>query len=174
MAETKIQYGNHGVVELTDLVATNYGAHILNTKADVDVDNGSVAKVGAYIEPDVFKADIPTVKDEVVLLASTVKIYGEYTKKFQEESNFYNGTGELIRSYQMIKFDRFTLSPEAFDDSAVPAIGEYVGVNGTDYQLTTLGASAPDATTRGFIGYIYNIADNGNYRIVVLQNTTVA
>ena len=171
MAEKFISYTKHGVVEVSSLAATHGGAHIMNAVAEADVDNGSVAKLGDFVESDYYKAEIPAVTDAVLLVSTEPKIYSEYTKKMQEESNFYNGAGEIMQLDDMIRFDRFALSAEAFDESAAPAVGQYVGVSGTGYKLTTLGESAP--TGRGFVGYINEVAANGRFRILVLKNTTV-
>ena len=171
MAEKFITYTKHGVVETSSLLATHGGMHIFNVVADVDVDNGSVCKLGEFVETDYYKAEIPAVTDEVLLIATEPKIYSEYTKKMQEESNFYNGKGEIMQADDMFRLDRFALSEEAFDDKAEPEIGQYVGVSGTGYKLTTLGTEMP--TGRGFIAYINEIAANGNFRILVLRNMAV-
>lgn len=171
MAEKFITYTRHGVVETSSLLLTHGGRHAMNVVADVDVDNGGVCKLGDYVEFDYFKAEIPAVEDAVLLIATEPKIYSEYTKKMQEESNFYNGAGEIMQADDMDRFDRFALSKEAFDEAAEPAIGQHVGVTGTGYKLTTLGEAVPAG--RGFIGYIYDVATNGNYRILVKRNLAV-
>ena len=171
MAEKFITYTKHGVVETSSLVATHGGAHIMNVVADVDVDNGSVCKLGEFVESDYYKAEIPAVEDAIMLIATEPKIYAEYTKKMQEESNFYNGKGEIMQADDIVRLDRFALSEEAFDGAAAPAIGQYVGVSGTGYKLTTLGEEMPAG--RGFVGYINEIATNGNYRVLVLRNMAV-
>ena len=61
MAEKFITYTKHGVVEISAMACTKGGAHIYNGVAEVDVDNGSVAKLGDYVEFDYFKAEIPAV-----------------------------------------------------------------------------------------------------------------
>ena len=60
MASKFIDYTNnvHGVAESTMLKATKVGHHY-NLEASVDVDNGSVAKIGKYKRNDVWTADIP-------------------------------------------------------------------------------------------------------------------
>ena len=171
MAEKFISYTRHGVVEISSMACTHGGAHILNAVADVDVDNGSVAKLGDFVEFDYYRAEVPAVEDAILLVATEPKIYSEYTKKMQEESNFYNGAGEIMQLDDVVRFDRFALSEEAFDDNAAPAVGQYVGVSGTGYKLTTLGEEMP--TGRGFVGYINDIATNGHYRILVLRNLAV-
>jgi hypothetical protein len=162
----------HGVGESTLMKATQVGHHY-NLEADVDIDNGSVAAIGDYIRDDVFEAKIPAIGDKIVLILSEPEIYEEYKTSMQEESNFYNAAGETMRGYETQDTDRFSLSTEAFDDDAAPAVGEYVGVTGTGYKLTTLGTEKPSTTSRGFLGHIYAVAANGNYRIWVDKNAQV-
>lgn len=161
----------HGVAESTLLKATQVGHHY-NVVANVDMDNGSVCRLGNYQKADLFKADIPAVGDKIVLVLSPVKIYEEYTTRMQEESNFYNAANEPARAYEIQDTDRFTLSAECFDEDAAPGVGKYVVVNGTDYKLTT-SESKPNMTQYGFVGHIYAIANNGNYRIFVDKNAQV-
>lgn len=171
MAEQFITYTAHGVIENSSLLSTHGGRHIMNGVADVDLDNGSVCKMGDFVADDYFKVEVPAVADAILIVNEDPKIYAEYTKKMQEESNFYNGVGEIFAMADLDRYDRITLSAEAFDASAAPAVGQYVGVTGTGYKLTTLGEEAP--TGRGFVGYIYTIANNGNYRILVKRNMPV-
>ena len=89
----------------------------------------------------------------------------------QEESNFYNGKGEVMRAYEIQDTDRFTLSTEAFNSDAELAVGKYVFVDGTDFKLTT--GDKPSMTEYGFVGHIYEVAANGNYRIWVDKNAQV-
>lgn len=170
MGEKFITYTKHGVAESTLLKSTKVGHHY-NLVADVDVDNGSVAVIGEYTKSDLLKAVIPTLKDKIVFILTAPKIYAEYTTQCQEESNFFNAAGETMRAYEIQDTDRFTISAEAFDADANPEIGQYVGVTGTGYKLTTLGTDKP--TERAFVGHIYDIAKNGNYRIWVDRNTPV-
>ena len=171
MAEKFITYTAHGVVETSSLACTHGGAHIMNVVADVDVDNGSVCKLGDFVESDYYNAEIPAVEDAILLIATEPKIYSDYTKKMQEESNFYNGKGEIMQLDDMVRYDRFAISKEALDEAAAPDIGQYVGVTGTGYKLTTLGTDEPE--NRGFVGYIYDVATNGNYRVLVKRNLAV-
>lgn len=45
----------HGVAESTKLRATLSG-HILNVKADKDLDNGTLVAIDEYVEPDYYEA----------------------------------------------------------------------------------------------------------------------
>lgn len=170
MGEKFITYTKHGVAESTLLKSTKVG-HQYNLVSDVDIDNGSVAVIGDYVKSDLFEAAIPAKEDKIVLILTAPKIYAEYTKKMQEESNFFNEAGETMRAYEIQDTDRFTLSKEAFDADALPAVGQFVTVNETDYKLTTAGTTLP--TGFGFIGKIYAVAANGNYRIIVKRNMAV-
>lgn len=164
----------HGVAESTLMLATMSGGHFYNmVNEDADIDNGSVSvlDIKNWVEGDVFKTQVPAKGDKVVLILNPPKIYEEYAKQCQEEHFFYNGAGERMRAYEVYATDRFALSAEAFADDAAPAVGQYVMVDGAGYKLTT--AAADDATC-GFMGYIYDIATNGNYKIFVIRNEVVA
>lgn len=164
----------HGVAESTLMLATSSGGHFYNGVSDVDIDNGSVVVVDVenYVEQDVFEVKVPKITDKVCLVLTAPKIYEEYTKKMQEEAYFYNAAGERMRIYEVYDTDRFTLSAEAFSDDADPALNKYVVVDGTGYKLTTLDRE-PEAGTYGFVGKIYAIANNGNYRVFVKRNRAI-
>ena len=171
MASNFITYTKHGVAESTLLKATQVGHHYNLVNESKDIDNGSVCKIGDRLRSDVFKADIPAKGDKIVLILTAPKIYEEYTTKMQEESNFYNGKGEVMRAYEIQDTDRFTLSTEAFASDSVLEVGKYVFVDGTGYKLTT--GDKPNMTEYGFVGHIYEVAANGNYRIWVDKNAQV-
>ena len=171
MASNFITYTKHGVAESTLLKATQVGHHYNLVNESKDIDNGSVCKIGDRLRSDVFKADIPTKGDKIVLILTAPKIYQEYETRMQEESNFYNGKGEVMRAYEIQDTDRFTLSTEAFADDAELAVGKYVFVDGTGYKLTT--GEKPNMTEYGFVGHIYEVAANGNHRSWVDKNAHV-
>ena len=169
-----IVYNGHTVAESTLMGASFSGAHFYNMVADVDIDNGApmLLKAENYQEGDLFQAAIPAITDKIVLALTAPKIYHEYMKKDQEESNFYNGAGEAIRAYEVFETDRFALSAEGFDDAATPEVGKYVVVNGSDYKFTVV--DTEPSGTHGFVGYILKQANNGNYVIFVKRNREVA
>ena len=164
-------YTKNAVLEKSSMLSTNYGRHIMNVVSDVDLENGCVVALGDFVEDEVWKAAAPTTDKAVLIIACEPKIYEEYTKRMQEESQFYVKAGEIAEADDMDRLDRITLSAEAFDADAVPAVGQYVGVKAGSYKLTTLGTSEP--TGVAFVGYIYNVAANGNYRILVKRNMDV-
>ena len=175
MASKFIDYENnvHGVAESTMLKATKVG-HLYNLEADVDIDNGSVAKIGEYKRPDVWEAKVPAKEDKVVLILTAPKIYEEYEKKMQEEQYFYNAAGEIMRAYEIQDTDRFSVSEEALSADAVAQVGKYVVVDTKGYKLTTVDTN-PNASSvaYGFVGKIIDVNKNGTYLINVLRNREI-
>lgn len=175
MASKFIDYENniHGVAESTMLKATKVGHHY-NLEADVDIDNGSVAKIGEYKRPDVWEAVVPAKEDKIVLILTAPKIYEEYEKKMQEEQYFYNAAGEIMRAYEIQDTDRFSVSEEALSEDAVAKVGNYVVVDTKGYKLTTVTANPnASAVTYGFVGKIIDVNKNGTYLINVLRNREI-
>lgn len=136
----------HAVAESTLLKATHVG-NIWNIEAAADIDNGAIVKKGAYLRPEVYKEDTATtfagkiiekaangayrvevtaIGDGEGLVLSVPLIYEEYTTKMQEESNFYNAKGDIMRVYELYVGDVFTLSTEGFDGT--PEVGKSVSV----------------------------------------------
>lgn len=166
----------HGVCESTLMLATMSGGHFYNmVNHDANMDNGSVSAldITQWEEGDVFKTKIPAKTDKVVLILTAPKIYQEYTTQMQEEHYFFNGANERMRAYEVYETDRFALSEEAFKDepTVAPTVGKYVVVDGTGYKLDVVDSA--DEKAYGFIGYIYDVATNGNFKIFVVKNSKV-
>ena len=147
MATSFINFDNkHAVAESTNLKATIVG-NIWNIKATNDIDNGCIVKRGDYVAPEYyaeaaateftgkiiekaangkFRVEVTAVGELEGLVLSVPLIYEEYTTRMQEESNFYNAKGDLLRVYQLYVGDVFTLSAEGFDGT--PEIGKTVSV----------------------------------------------
>ena len=147
MATSFINFDNkHAVAESTNLKATIVG-NIWNIKATDDIDNGCIVKRGDYVAPEYyaeaaateftgkiiekaangnFRVEVTAVGELEGLVLSVPLIYEEYTTRMQEESNFYNAKGDLLRVYQLYVGDVFTLSAEGFDGT--PEVGKTVSV----------------------------------------------
>lgn len=166
MATKILNYEMHGVCETSDLTSVQVG-HLYSLKAPQAMDNGSVVALGDYVKGDVWDAKIPAKEDKLILINTSVLIYEEYTKKCQEEARFYNEKDDIMRGFEMKDTDKFAISAEAFHDDAVPAVGKYVAVNGTSEKLMVYDDAPTDT---GFVGYIYDTATNGNFRIIVKKN----
>ena len=147
MATSFINFDNkHAVAESTNLKATIVG-NIWNIKATDNIDNGCIVKRGDYVAPEFyaeaaateftgkiiekaangnFRVEVTAVGELEGLVLSVPLIYEEYTTRMQEESNFYNAKGDLLRVYQLYVGDVFTLSAEGFDGT--PEVGKTVSV----------------------------------------------
>ena len=165
MASKFITYTKHGVAESSAMLGTTGGAHIANFVASADLDNGSVFARGTYAGNGLWNAKVAAKTDVLFIAITSPVIYEEYTKKMQEESNFYNAAGEEIRGYKAMVDDTVTLSAECF--SGTPAVGKYVAQDGTGYKLV-VSDTVPTGTA--FVGFIYEVATNGNFRVLVQKN----
>ena len=144
----------HAVAESTKLKATIVG-NIWNIKATNDIDNGCIVKRGDYVAPEYyaeaaateftgkiiekaangnFRVEVTAVGELEGLVLSVPLIYEEYTTRMQEESNFYNAKGDLLRVYQLYVGDVFTLSAEGFDGT--PEVGKTVSVVSKKVKVT--------------------------------------
>ena len=155
MATSFINFDNkHAVAESTNLKATIVG-NIGNIKATNDIDNGCIVKRGDYVAPEYyaeaaateftgkiiekaangnFRVEVTAVGELEGLVLSVPLIYEEYTTRMQEESNFYNAKGDLLRVYQLYVGDVFTLSAEGFDGT--PEVGKTVSVVSKKVKVT--------------------------------------
>ena len=146
----------HAVAESTMLKATHVG-NIWNIEAVANIDNGTIVKKGDYLRPEVYKEDTATTfagkiiekaanggfRVEVTaigegegLVLSVPLIYEEYTTKMQEESNFYNAKGDIMRVYELYVGDVFTISAEGFTSDKTPAVGDTVAVSDKKLKAT--------------------------------------
>ena len=137
----------HAVAESTKLKATQIG-NIWNIEASKDIDNGAIVKKGNYLRPEVYAEDVAaTFAGKIIekaangayrvevtaigegegLVLSVPLIYEEYTTRMQEESNFYNAKGDILRVYELYVGDVFTLSVDGFDGT--PEVGKTVSVD---------------------------------------------
>lgn len=148
MATSFIDFSTkHAVAESTKLKATQIG-NIWNIEAKDAIDNGRIVKKGKYLRPEVYQEDTATTfagkiiekaangayRVEVTaigegegLVLSVPLIYEEYTTRMQEESNFFNAKGDILRVYELYVGDVFTLSADGFD--GVPEVNKTVSVS---------------------------------------------
>ena len=169
MASKLIGYSNvYGVAESSDLTSTIAG-HLYHLKATEDLENGSFTAIDptTFVAGDVFKTKKPAKGDSVALVLTSPEIYEDYRPKMQEEQNFYNAKDDIVRAYQLQKTDRFALSKECFTNPTEAAKGKYITMDGESFKATVAAADPGDCT---FVGYIYDVAANGHFRIFVVKN----
>ena len=133
----------HATALPSNVLAQEYGAHIFNIKLSSNTDNGNLVAAGDWESFDVFEeAAVTTFTGKIVeqmpngnwLVLVTnpgdaLLVYQkpltpyESPREFLEESAFYNKAGDIVRCYELRKWDRFEVSEKAFsgDDPEVGA-----------------------------------------------------
>ena len=171
----------HVIAESTNLRATYEGKHIFNIKASEDIDNGKLVNLDAmqYETNEYYTMVEPTATSRVGLIISVPIGPDERPRAATLESNFYNGEGEIMRVYDLMAGDRFTVSENGIKkitsgsgDSATTtelAKGQYIVADGYDLKAQ---ATAPAASV-AFVGQIIEVITRTNgkfYKILVRKN----
>lgn len=165
----------HVICESTNLQATYDAKHIFNVKAGADIDNGKVVNLDAmvYSENEYFTMVEPTATSRVGLILSVPIGADERPKAATLESNFYNGKDEIMRVYDLMPGDRFTISANGIDPvdtSTALAKGQKVYADGYDLQAA---AASTDLSAKGFWGEIIEVINRTNgtfYKVFVRKN----
>lgn len=167
------QVTKHVVAESTNLIGTIYGRHIFNVKAAADIDNGKLVNLDDMVweKNEYFTMVTPTATSRVGLILS-VPVGADSTPYAATlESNFYNGKDEIMRVYDLVRGDKFTISENgiAKNGSAAIALKDYVVADG--YDIKDAGSTKPNGKT--FVGQIIEKITRTNgifYKIVVRAN----
>ena len=146
------------------------------------VENGSVVAKGNLVEGErnIYNATIPTAKSEIFLVANPAWSYDDSSLLLKNEDQYINPANRPFRVYGLldINHDRFavmdySITPtQSGGEDVDPAVGDYIGVDGTTMKLINLGTTAPTAATTGFIGKIIEI-ENLTYQRVAGSAGTI-
>lgn len=143
----KYQLEEHGTGFPSNLLTQEYAGHLLNIKLSKDRDNGEIiaADPEKWISWDLFEeGEVGTFKGIVVdrdqdgnylvlvtetdgtacLLYQKPLTPYESPREFLKEKAFYNAKGDIVRSYVLYKWDRFSSSASNFSEE--PEIGAKV------------------------------------------------
>ena len=169
----------HVVAESTNLQATYDAMHIFNVSAGADIDNGKLVNLDdmAWVDNEYFTMVQPTTTSRVGLILSVPIGPDERPKAATYEYNFYNGQGEIMRVYDLLVGDKFTVSENGITkiSSGSPAVetdlakGQYIVADGYDLKAQ----AAKPANTVGFYGEIVDVINRTNgkfYKIFVRKN----
>ena len=146
----------HATALPSNVLAQNYAAHIFNILLGTAADNGNLVAAGTWESFDVFnEAEVTTFKGKIVqkmpngnwlVLVSdpgdALLVYqkplnpAESPRELTNESAFYNKAGDIVRCYELRKWDRFEVSAKAFDGE--PAVGK--SITGVSSKKMTIGA----------------------------------
>ena len=133
--------GQHATALPSNVLAQEYGAHIFNILLETDTDNGNLVAAGDWHDFDVFEEGaVTTFEGEIVqkmpngnwLVLVTdpgdaLLVYQkpltpyESPRELTKESAFYNKAGDIVRCYELRKWDRFEASDLAF--TGTPEVG---------------------------------------------------
>lgn len=171
----------HVVAESTNLQATYDAKHIFNVRAGADIDNGKLVNLDdmAWVDNEYFTMVQPTATSRVGLILSVPIGPDERPKVATYEYNFYNGKDEIMRVYDLLVGDKFTVSENGIKkitsgsgDQATTtelAKGQYIVADGYDLKAQ----AAKPANTVGFYGEIVDVINRTNgkfYKIFVRKN----
>jgi len=156
----------HGVVRTDNLWGTDVRAGLVSIKyivttgsgtsespyvnTETEIDNGNVLKVGPLMdgEREIFEGTAPaanTALEEVVLIASPEVMYDERKRNLDE---FYNEAGKACRGYRLHKGDIFSVTKDALDGAAEPAVGDIVELKaGTKMNVVAAATGATAGST---------------------------
>ena len=143
MANMHVFYeiAKHATALPSNVLAGEYGAHMFSVLLSSDTDNGNLVAIGDWLSLDLFaEKAVTSFKGKIVeqmgngnylvlveepgdaTLVYQVPVGAEdWTNTFKKESNLYNKAGDIVRTYELKKWDRFEVSKEAFDGE--PEVG---------------------------------------------------
>ena len=162
---------NHAVVRTDRMEGTGDRNSLVSIKYIVStpptaIENGNVLKRGALIdgEREIFEGSTPAATDaldDVVLVATPEVMYDERLKNLDD---FINEAGKIARAYHLRKGDIFSVTKEALDGAASPAVGNIVELKaGTKLNVV---ASLTASSTQ--VGKIIAIETVGKYTYYVV------
>lgn len=154
MAVNFFNFTEHAVAGQTNLLGTDGGAHVRNIVAAADIDNGCIVGKGDWVDMETYAevaagAFTGKILDQAAngnwyvevesatncwFVLTVPTIYEDYAKKFQEEKNFYNAAGDIMRCYELKPYDVFELSEVGF--TGTPAAGKAVSVENKKLKVT--------------------------------------
>lgn len=156
----------YGVVRTDNMFGTDVRAGLVSIKyivggAETAIENGNVLKVGALMagEREIFAGAAPAANDalnEIVLIASPEVMYDERKRNLDE---FINEAGKPCRGYRLHNGDIFSVTKDALDGVAAPAVGNVVELKAG----TKLNVAATATSGSTVVGKIIAVDVVGRY-----------
>ncbi len=152
----------YACVRTDNMSGTVEGKNLVSLKYNGDIENGSVVKVGDYIdgEREVRSATAPakdTAIRDIALIASPEVIKD---KTYHSIANFINENGAICRGYRLTSGDIFSLTKDGFAGGASLKVGALVELNGTAKFNAVDAASGTDEAAVTVVGKIVLIEDD--------------
>lgn len=165
---------SYGVVRTDKMMATDVRSMLESVKymgagsTATAIDNGNVVKLDGSLmtgEREIKKGVTPAANDAldaIVLIASPEVMYDERKRNLDE---FQNEAGKVCRGYHMHSGDIFSVTKDALDGAATPAVGNVVELK-AGIKLN-VAASATSGST--VVGKIIAVDVVGRYTYYVIQ-----
>lgn len=165
----------HGVVRTDKMAGTDNRAFMRSVRYAVsatptDIDNGNVVLMGALENGsrEVYTATAPLANSplkDIALVASPEVMYDERKKNLDE---FYNEAGKIARGYALHTGDIFSVTKDALDGAATPAVGDVVELKaGTKLNVVAAATGATEGST--VVGKIIDKNIVGRYTYFAIQ-----
>jgi hypothetical protein len=164
----------YGVVRTDKLMGTDVRSMLESVKymgagsTATAIDNGNVVKLDGSLmtgEREIKKGVTPAANDAldaIVLIASPEVMYDEHKRNLDE---FQNEAGKVCRGYHLHSGDIFSVTKDALDGAATPAVGNVVELK-AGIKLN-VAASATNGST--VVGKIIAVDVVGRYTYYVIQ-----
>lgn len=165
---------SYGVVRTDKMMATDVRSMLESVKymgagsTATAIDNGNVVKLDGSLmtgEREIKKGVTPAANDAldaIVLIASPEVMYDERKRNLDE---FQNEAGKVCRGYHLHSGDIFSVTKDALDGAATPAVGNVVELK-AGIKLN-VAASATSGST--VVGKIIAVDVVGRYTYYVIQ-----
>ncbi len=143
-----------------------------------DVENGTLLAKGDIKtgERNVYNATLPTATSEVFLVANPAWKYDDAKAEDKNEDAYIVPANTIFRVYGLLEdtHDKFAVMNYGIikNDSADPAVGDYVVADTDTGKVKDVGTTEPDGTTVGFYGKITEI-ENYGFPFMVTATQTV-
>lgn len=165
----------YAVVRTDKMIGTDVRSELVSVRYQPSdtmtaIQNGNVVKLGALEtgSREIYKGATPAANDDItaiVLVASPEVMYDERKRNFDE---FINEAGAIARGYRLHKHDIFSVTKDALDGAATPAVGDVVELKaGTKLNVVAAATGATQGST--VVGKIIDINIVGRYTYYAIE-----
>ena len=165
----------YAVVRTDKMIGTDVRSELVSVRYQPSdtmtaIENGNVVKLGALEtgSREIYKGATPAADDDItaiVLVASPEVMYDERKRNLDE---FINEAGSIARGYRLHKHDIFSVTKDALDGVATPAVGDVVELKaGTKLNVVAATSGATQGST--VVGKIIDINIVGRYTYYAIE-----
>lgn len=165
----------YGVVRTDKMFGTDVRSGLVSVRYQPSgtataIENGNVVLLSGLEtgSREVYKGETPAANSAIggiVLIASPEVMYDERKRNLDE---FRNEAGDIARGYYLYTEDIFSVTKDALDGAATPAVGDVVELKaGTKLNVKAAATGATDGST--VVGSIIDINVVGRYTYYVIQ-----